>query len=739
MNHSQKQQLQQQLPRILDKRRQECETLGDAIVSKLVQNRWQKLADPPVQVVKPSERLVFLLKEGFRMANEETASATARREAFTEVKQILFEIDAQMMARDLPDEAEQQQSSPPSISSQKQPSHPVHQPVAQRPGAAAATTTATAVSKSTRTTNAPSRSTTRTSTAAVSQTSRTTASAAAKSASAVSHRTDFLPPPPAYTRRSPTIPTQQATPAYHNNSQRGGRPNSTTATRNEASLRVPRPVSQKTADTRSPLVAQQPHTLMDGRFVPAAAAQQEKAPRSNAPRSNATTTNSSAPAVQGRAAKAMKKPSSLQKMLTSSKIRPGVMSATFAPDNVYDKQPYYYACTISPRRDRLAVTWKVNPISEREAIQADVRLQQWHPFWEPVAHVAMGYTAPVQTVKPSSSLALTAARFQFDPRSGKHQVNGKVYTGIASIPGLEWGKKADTTADTPPKDKDVALLLRMLPVSLPQTRNRADCHLWPKGTFLEVGNVGQKLQPVSIAQRKQQRHELSEWKYLCKHVDLASFVTNPQKPVLVQMVTGDAEVYLYSVAVCQYRSPERVFDMLMGKGEGAMERLSRHASMEKAVQFAQGSMIVLAGDDDENDDEEDQGKLVFSLTCPISKQIMETPVRPKGCKHFQCFDLKNFLSLNKTVCGIRWRCGCCERFVSLSDLQFCGLTADLLREFKDSASTERDRVEFNASGDYRLLDERKRRYQNRSAGSAAAQGGEASKRQKSCQQEIVIL
>jgi len=76
----------------------------------------------------------------------------------------------------------------------------------------------------------------------------------------------------------------------------------------------------------------------------------------------------------------------------------------------------------------------------------------------------------------------------------------------------------------------------------------------------------------------------------------------------------------------------------------------------------------------------------------------------------KCFDLRSYIQSNACVSGSRWRCASCEDFVSLQSLEYCGLTASLLEEFKDQATVDRDRVEFCASGSYRLLDERKLRY-----------------------------
>ena len=68
----------------------------------------------------------------------------------------------------------------------------------------------------------------------------------------------------------------------------------------------------------------------------------------------------------------------------------------------------------------------------------------------------------------------------------------------------------------------------------------------------------------------------------------------------------------------------------------------------------------------------------------------------------QCFDLESFLSTNTFVSGNRWRCASCESFVSLRNLERCGLTSHVLREFASTVSIERDRVEVSDRS-YKLL------------------------------------
>ncbi len=79
----------------------------------------------------------------------------------------------------------------------------------------------------------------------------------------------------------------------------------------------------------------------------------------------------------------------------------------------------------------------------------------------------------------------------------------------------------------------------------------------------------------------------------------------------------------------------------------------------------------------------------------------------------KCYDLRNYIDTNFCVSYNRWRCASCENFVSLQSLQICGLTSHLLEEFKSSATSERDRVEFSSDGRYQLLVQQVSRHKKR--------------------------
>ncbi|KAJ6264419.1 hypothetical protein Dda_0565 [Drechslerella dactyloides] len=72
---------------------------------------------------------------------------------------------------------------------------------------------------------------------------------------------------------------------------------------------------------------------------------------------------------------------------------------------------------------------------------------------------------------------------------------------------------------------------------------------------------------------------------------------------------------------------------------------------------------IMDGDDDCMIVEPDTA--IISITCPMSQQIIDVPVRGKDCKHVECFDLKGYLeSRTKLNCGFSvpdgWKCPICS-------------------------------------------------------------------------------
>merc|ERR1712238_441181 len=132
---------------------------------------------------------------------------------------------------------------------------------------------------------------------------------------------------------------------------------------------------------------------------------------------------------------------------------------------------------------------------------------------------------------------------------------------------------------------------------------------------------------------------------------------------------------------------------------------------KRAKEYMAGQIVSI---DDSDDDK--VKSLTFSLLCPISKTVMQTPVRGRDCKHMQCMDLRSFLHANKNVTGGRWRCGVCESFVSVRELVHCGLFQAMLVSLGNQVSSSRDRVSLRSDGNWKIMAENRLRYSKRGLG-----------------------
>ena len=361
------------------------------------------------------------------------------------------------------------------------------------------------------------------------------------------------------------------------------------------------------------------------------------------------------------------------------------------------------------RRQQMLVSFYNHYARASSMYELGSRLHAWDPFWYCLQTINCGMTAPV------TGTSLPPDNFSTHPLIPKTAVRCSISTkdlrsALEKFQNLDMGPEPSQW-----KDGHVRLILRLVPTKVSKKPKRADCHLWPKGTFLQVQNT-----PVKIEQRKQQSHDPKLWKGMCRHLDLGelmqSFMYGSRNErsdsCQLNMCCYDEEQYYYSIAVCQYQSPQKLTNSLLASPDSDyyLERLSLDESIQKAMRHAHKDLVVV-DDGDGHDAQSSVDTFVFSLLCPISKVPMIHPVRGKQCKHWQCFDLFQFLSCNAPVCGGRWRCASCEIFVSPLELEYCGLTKAALDRFGEEVTATRGDVEFNGKDKtYRLLPEQKLRY-----------------------------
>ncbi|KAJ8426439.1 hypothetical protein Cgig2_001698 [Carnegiea gigantea] len=85
------------------------------------------------------------------------------------------------------------------------------------------------------------------------------------------------------------------------------------------------------------------------------------------------------------------------------------------------------------------------------------------------------------------------------------------------------------------------------------------------------------------------------------------------------------------------------------------------------------------------DSEVIEGSSRICLNCPISFQRIRTPVKGYLCKHYQCFDLSNYLEVNLKQ-RPSWRCPHCGQSVCFTDLRVDQNMVKILREVEENIS-----------------------------------------------------
>ena len=376
-----------------------------------------------------------------------------------------------------------------------------------------------------------------------------------------------------------------------------------------------------------------------------------------------------------------------------------------------------YAATLRPRKSNTRVTFFAKPLSDAEVERTKYRLAKWDPYWEMVEILAMTMTNKID----SCDLHGTGG-----PPPPKRALVSKFSVPEQSIRAVAgWGTRKGRKY----ADGEVRLILRMLPLTLPapnpKKKARADTHIWPIGTFLQID-----ARAKPIAQRRQQSHDESKWNGQSYLLDLTQHIDKPALSTKVDVCTIDGQAYIMCIALCRYRSGPTLYDFFV---PNVIETLPRKKGLQKALQMTKRNLHIL---EDDVDDSDDMRNFIFTLTCPISHSIIKAPVRSNKCSHFQCFDLRNYLESNVHVTGTRWECPVCNaQILSPYDLIYCEMTDSLLKQFKDEATSFRDRIELFSNGTWKLLGEKKLRYSTKKRGINGANGtsdsnGNAKKRRQ---------
>ena len=293
-------------------------------------------------------------------------------------------------------------------------------------------------------------------------------------------------------------------------------------------------------------------------------------------------------------------------------------------------KPTAFSCYHNPR-PAVRCEFSRHGATSNMISQTRKRLARWEPFWKVTENLAVGMTSPV-----------IRRHFPVDPNRTADTPNTVAsFTLLDQLSVIKLNLQNSNPNDAP-KDGEYRLLLRMLPLTLSdyQKKKRSDCHIWPTGTFLQIEQKirGRNVtQPLRLAQRVQQSHDLKEWKGICKHLDLTSNVKvlDSSAQLGFEICCHDTQQYMYSLDICKYQSPKLLTKQLLSPGKPELKRLSIEASFAKALHMMKNSVVSL-GDSNLKDviDDTEMRHITFSLQDPVTRSPIITPVRGRRCRHF---------------------------------------------------------------------------------------------------------
>ena len=278
-----------------------------------------------------------------------------------------------------------------------------------------------------------------------------------------------------------------------------------------------------------------------------------------------------------------------------------------------DPEKNTLACTVEPRPMPVKATFnQITQAPESEVQSIRDRLTEWQPFYHIVHNMGIGVTSPVLRTNPTFPAIRTAGVWFFPLEKARAFIQ---------------------------RDRSYKVILHMIPRKQKPSKKRADCHLWPMGTLLQIDS-----KPTEIQQRKQQAHDHTEWKRPSHPLDITAAVLTARLSRLeVALTAYDAATYAIHVSVCQTWTPQVLSAGILQK-RSIITFLDPPTSVAKAKDMAAKCKSLCVVDDDDADGDEanntdtaasDQGKFVFSLLCPLTKKPIVSPVRGKHCKHWQ--------------------------------------------------------------------------------------------------------
>ncbi|KAG7370763.1 MIZ/SP-ring zinc finger domain containing protein [Nitzschia inconspicua] len=351
-----------------------------------------------------------------------------------------------------------------------------------------------------------------------------------------------------------------------------------------------------------------------------------------------------------------------------------------------------FSCAVNSRA-AVNVQFRKQYLTKPQIEKMAARFARWDPFWDVKKILIAGVTVPIEKTDLLS-------------RPSGEQLDCLKTAGSFKVSHL-WHSVKDLLSrkSCQPVNGEYRLVVRMIPLHPTENskKKRADCHLWPLGTYLQIctDNASQKF-PQILAQRKQQSHDVSKWLYQCKPLDITSFVQGQCKDagsVNFELCSHDTDPFIFSLSLCRYRTPQTLaLDLLP-----SLKRLSLESCFQKIKDMMKNNEVSLDSDEEKDGGTDKLSHSLFSLQDRSLKTVIVTPVRGKKCRHFSCFDFEAFLHINQNAHGQRWKCTNCELFLSIQDLEYCELTKFALDKFKDIITSDRHMVKVREDRHMELI------------------------------------
>ncbi|KAK6520295.1 hypothetical protein TWF506_000571 [Arthrobotrys conoides] len=213
---------------------------------------------------------------------------------------------------------------------------------------------------------------------------------------------------------------------------------------------------------------------------------------------------------------------------------------------------------------------------------------------------------------------------------------------------------------------------------------------WPVSIFAELNDKSAPGFPSNTPQerelaKKRRLHfrRKRNWGKDCT-TDLTDRLDHGENIIQIAMMenpTADGISYYAAVEEVEVADYNTLFQLIT-----QTQSLSSSEAKDFIIRRLKRSADAIANDDDISVVEEDT--VTVSVTCPMSQQIIDVPVRGKDCQHLDCFDLKGYLtSRTKYPSGFSvpdsWKCPICSCECTPATIIVDGFMKDTVSKLKE--------------------------------------------------------